>query len=1250
MPTRLWSAQPIRAWILTIMNADRCPHPHALHRLLNNQLGRAVEGQVVAHIETCKRCRDQFESFTTELLREAYSQKSENENGMGGHNGASFAQAGPGATTDFGPPEGLADTDDAMAGGLVEAGATGEYRPERNLPKTDDARNDPAEADTDPAGTVTQSGSAGGQSPAGPRPGQPRSWPVIPGYELVSKLGEGGMGVVFLARQIGLNRLVAVKMIRGGSQARPEHFSRFRIEAEAVAQLRHPNIVQIHDIGEVDGLPYFSLELLEGGSLDDRLAATPQPSRQAAELVATLAQAVGVAHAAGIIHRDLKPTNVLYSAEGVPKITDFGLAKRMESDSRQTETGAIMGSPSYMAPEQARGHTRDVGPAADVYALGAILYEMLTGRPPFKGATPIETVRQVTDDEVVPPSRLVPKVARDLETICLKCLQKEPSKRYPLAIALRDDLVRFRNGETILARRTPAIERGIKWARRRPGRAALYLAAAVAFLGLTVGGAYVERVGRLRESKLSQRAVALMREGSELIDSARDATSAAHLTEVQANLSKFLGRLDNQDHERIAGLPDRIRASLADLDRRLDELRDRDEKQQLERVERKRFQEFLYLRSRAQLAAVGFELDPASRRARLAAAARQALSVYARDPAAADDVWALADRLPGSLSPAEKGRITEGCYDLLLMLSQATEPTIGLKILDRAVPLRPQSTAAYHLRRADCLHRAGDRDGGAREEALAAGRPSVDSADHLLIGREQMAHGRWIEAIASLDASVRLDPDQLAARLLLAICDFNIEPKRLGEARDHLNACLRAQPELIELYLLRARVHGEEGNQALAHVATAQPAERPTVRRQAATAFEAAVADYRAALDRLPSDDFRYVLLVNRGGMFLQADRLAESQADLEAAIALQPGLYQAHATQGQLEQRRGNFDLASAAFGRAIDHANDPGARVALLRTRALLHANRREATPPERTAALRDLDLALRLEPGDAPERAGDLVERARILFGLTRYDEALTACGDALALAPDHADAHQLRISALMALKRYDDVLNSCDAYLAGGKPTVEILEIRGLARIARRNHSGAVTDYTRAIELRADLDAQTRSRLLNHRGWAFQFADAPRLALEDFEVSLRLVKDQSDAYAGRGLARVRLGEWRKAVVDAEDAVRLAQRTSGSSDGVDDQVQAQFNAARIYAQAIDHAAREVGREGERAVARYRAYRLRAIELLQQALKGVADPVRRKEIMQDPALRPLSLAPPDPASRTTARHLDSRFPKNAT
>jgi serine/threonine protein kinase len=211
------------------------------------------------------------------------------------------------------------------------------------------------------------------------------------------------MGVVFKARHRRLNRLVAVKMIRAGAQAGPEDLVRFRFEAEAVARLRHAHIVQIYDIGEVAGLPFVSLELLDGGTLADRLAGTPQPGRPAAELVVTLARAMHAAHRLGIVHRDLKPSNVLFDRDGTPKIADFGLAKRLEQEDGQTETGQIVGTPSYMAPEQARGQTREVGPAVDVYALGAILYEMLTGRPPFKAPTPLETARQVIEEEPVAP-------------------------------------------------------------------------------------------------------------------------------------------------------------------------------------------------------------------------------------------------------------------------------------------------------------------------------------------------------------------------------------------------------------------------------------------------------------------------------------------------------------------------------------------------------------------------------------------------------------------------------------------------------------------------------------------------------------------------------------------------------------------------------------------------------------------------------------------------------------------------------
>ena len=311
--------------------------------------------------------------------------------------------------------------------------------------------------------------------------------PTIPGYEVLEELGRGGMGVVYKARQVGLNRLVALKMILAGPYASEEGRARFRAEAEAVAALRHPNIVQIHEIGECGGAPYFALEYVEGGTLAQKLGGAPQPARRAAETVETLARAVASAHQRGVVHRDLKPANVLLTAEGTLKIADFGLAKRLEENAGQTRTGEVVGTPSYMAPEQAAGKRKEIGTAVDVYALGAILYETLTGRPPFRAESSLETLQQVLVDEPVPPRRLQPRAPRDLELIALKCLRKRPRDRYPDAEALADDLRRFRSNEPVRARPAPPWERAAKWARRRPAAAALLLAAVLAVIALLAG-------------------------------------------------------------------------------------------------------------------------------------------------------------------------------------------------------------------------------------------------------------------------------------------------------------------------------------------------------------------------------------------------------------------------------------------------------------------------------------------------------------------------------------------------------------------------------------------------------------------------------------------------------------------------------------------------------------------------------------------------------------------------------------------
>jgi serine/threonine protein kinase len=332
--------------------------------------------------------------------------------------------------------------------------------------------------------------------------------PAVPGYEIFEILGRGGMGVVFKARQLALQRIVAIKMFQNWARAGEKELARFRDEADVIARLQHPNIVQIHDVGDIAGRPYFVLEYVAGGNLAEKLDGTPQSPRLASQFIEVLARAVQVAHANGVVHRDLKPANILLNITekrmtdafettsgrdaavavgsfflvAVPKITDFGLAKIAYGDwdvqrhRSLTVTGDLIGTPSYMAPEQAAPSGAPVGPAADVYALGAIFYELLTGRPPFKGETLLDTVLQVLHSEPVPVTELQPNVPRDLETICLKCLRKEPQHRYSTASELADDIQRFLRGTPIQARPRGTVEKIWRWVREHPASSGLIAA------------------------------------------------------------------------------------------------------------------------------------------------------------------------------------------------------------------------------------------------------------------------------------------------------------------------------------------------------------------------------------------------------------------------------------------------------------------------------------------------------------------------------------------------------------------------------------------------------------------------------------------------------------------------------------------------------------------------------------------------------------------------------------------------------
>ncbi len=367
------------------------------------------------------------------------------------------------------------------------------------------------------AGAKTDLSPGSEQSASDSAAAKAEALPELPGYEIICELGRGGMGVVYQARQISLDRLVAVKVLPGGRRATAVEHARFKAEVEAIARLQHPNLIQVFEVGEHEGRVFFSMEFLAGGNLEDRIASRPQPARRVAQLVEILAQAIHAAHERGVIHRDLKPANILLSdmlstdegwgvsGFGIPKISDFGLAKRIDVPSGPTLTQQILGTPSYMAPEQATGRSKQVGPGTDIYSLGAIVYRLLVGRPPFVGETPMEILRQVTDSDPVPPRHLQPTVPIDLETICLKCLHKQPAQRYASAAALADDLHRFLAGEPILARPISWWGRLKKWARRRPAVAGLMGVSGLAVILLLAAGSWFNRrlAAELQNSRIA---------------------------------------------------------------------------------------------------------------------------------------------------------------------------------------------------------------------------------------------------------------------------------------------------------------------------------------------------------------------------------------------------------------------------------------------------------------------------------------------------------------------------------------------------------------------------------------------------------------------------------------------------------------------------------------------------------------------------------------------------------------------------
>jgi serine/threonine protein kinase/tetratricopeptide (TPR) repeat protein len=987
------------------------------------------------------------------------------------------------------------------------------------------------------------------------RPSNPQRR-LVAGYELLEELGQGGMGVVYLARQVQLGRLVALKMIRSPSADR-EDLVRFRTEAEAVARLSHPNIVQIHEIGEHDGIPFFSLEFCAGGPLDRHLAGRPMPPRQAAGLVQTLARAVHHAHENGVVHRDLKPANVLLASphppapsltegrggekqseaashavclspplppwergpggdgETVPKIADFGLAKRLDHPDRMTRVGAVVGTPPYMAPEQAAGQNDRIGPATDIWALGTILYECLAGRPPFQTDSVFQTLEQIRQHEPISPRTLNLAVPRDLETICLKCLQKEPGKRYRSAEALGDDLGRWLQGEPIVARPAGRLERAAKWARRRPTAAAL-LSVSILLAGVLLAAAPLH-IARLRAKVDEARAEAvrayLLAECGQRLTEGREALARRTSQDVQAahvlfaTVIKDITDEDARTNPALARLRDEARA----LEQRAREL----DSSQTDRVRaRERAQHFLKLRDevffelyRDELAGRSTSRPPRSREL-----ARCALTNF-------PDMASL------PIDEArELGRARE---EVLLLLAEGTARTDQPEAQRQALAMldRLDEQAARHsinTRRARCLALLGRTEEAEREQAKASRVQPAGSLDWFLVGLDHWRAGNVKAARNDFDRALEAEPESFWPRFFRALV-----LRRLGdgaEARADAIWCARVRRDYPWAHLLCAYLQVEAGKLI-----------------EAGKSLDRAE---RCFLDT----SAQYALLTNRGVLALRRGQPRRAVDYFQRAALLLPDCHLAHAHLAQGYRQRGQHERAVA----SLDHAIRLAPTLAELhRVRAELHyAFGRPAL------ALRDLDAAIRLSPAGraSAELALDYRERARILYTERRFGDALVACRETLKRSADDPVAMRLEAESLLELDRPHEALAAYDRYLKKRKADVELHRRRARARASLGDLGGVVDEYSAALTLRHN------APLLAARGWAYLLNAAPRPALRDFKTALVLDPENGDALSGRGAARVELGDYRGGTTDAEAALRCGPRSSRHL----------YNIARVLARA--------------------------------------------------------------------------------
>ncbi|MHB1426446.1 MAG: protein kinase domain-containing protein [Gemmataceae bacterium] len=854
---------------------------------------------------------------------------------------------------------------------------------------------------------------------------------VVANYEILGVLGRGAAGVVYKARQIGLKRLCALKMLLAGIHASPRELLRFSTEAEAVARFHHPNIVQVYEVGKQDGLPYFSLEYVEGGSLAQKIAGKPLPAREAAQLLEMLARAMQYAHEQHILHRDLKPANILITINGIPKITDFGLAKRLEEneESSKTRTGTLMGTPSYMAPEQAEGRTRDIGPLSDQYALGAILYEMLTGRPPFLGATLLDTLHQVRTHEPVSPSRLLPKVPRDLEIICLKCLQKEPAKRYANAGELADDLKRFLVGEPIRARPVSAPERMWRWCRRNPRTAALSAAVLLLLALLAVSGG-VLTLHLLNESH----AIAHVRsQTNDQLNSARDAMVGGDFRRAKLMLQWPDPLLESEPALEAQ------RANWHDL------------KNQVEI-----FGQFKTLLDQARFAYIyGSRGHKEKSREYL----KKLWKLYDYD-AIAQGKELTACGLP-PLNPEQQQLFKEDVFDVFL-LAALTESDLTLlaghdqrrqiaqqaiEWLERAEKILPGTrTVRAHL--AGFHERLGHQQ---QHEAYLSRAISTEPtfgidrywhgyAEHVR-GDGARERGNPVEAnqhyrkeIAEYAALLRMHPDHFWGYFHWAVAKVNLGEVNLGDLQDALigfTNCIRLQPDSPWPY----------NNRGTVHLRLKQ--------------YDLAVRDYSDALALDP----KYVKArIDRALAYLEQGKLNDALKDCDDALEQDSRNVSAYSRRAECYRRLKQYEKAVADYTRLLELEDD---KVEVYLKRASVYREMKRLDD-----ALGDYDRVVSREP----KNTGHYLERATVYKEMKRLDDALGDYDRVLTLEPKNVWARYMRAQLHVQRGEYPKAVEDYTALIALRPDAGEPYRERAIVYLLHlREFDAAVEDWQQVVKI-------------------------------------------------------------------------------------------------------------------------------------------------------------------------------------